>query len=82
MKLLNKHYKFHYIQKWKNDNFEYKWKKLNIKSNIKRDLINNVKAFERKQLQFDRVLLFVYIFTIFIKKRILNSIENESYDHE
>ena len=57
-------------------------KKLNIKSDIKRDLINNVKTFERKQLQFDRVLLFIHIFTIFIKKRVLNSIENENYDHE
>ena len=50
MKLLNKYYKSHYIQKWKNDNFEHKWKKLNIKSNIKRDLINNVRTFKRKQL--------------------------------
>ena len=24
MKLLNKHYKFHHIQKWKNDDFEHK----------------------------------------------------------
>ena len=45
-------------------------------------MINNVGAFERKQLQFDRVLLFVYISTIFIKKRVLNSIKNENYDHE
>ena len=45
-------------------------------------MINNVKAFKRKQLQPDRVLLFIYIFTIFIKKRVLNSIENENYDHE
>ena len=48
MKLLNKHYKFHYIQKWKNNNFEYKWEKLNIKLNIKRDLINNIRVFKRK----------------------------------
>ena len=82
MKLLNKHYKFHYIQKWKNDDFEHKWKKLNIKSNIERDLINNIRAFERRQLQFDRALLFIRIFTIFTKKRVLNSIENENYDHE
>ena len=82
MKLLNKHYKFYYIQKWKNDNFEHKWEKLNIELNIKRDLINNVRAFERRQLQFDRVLLFIRIFTIFIKKRVLNSIEDENYDHE
>ena len=45
-------------------------------------MINNVRAFGRKQLQFDRVLLFIRIFTIFIKKRVLNSIENENYDHE
>ena len=50
MKLLDKHYKFHHIQKWKDDDFEHKWEKLNIESNIKRDLINNVRAFERKQL--------------------------------
>ena len=45
-------------------------------------MIHNVRAFGRKQLQFDRVLLFIRIFTIFIKKRVLNSIENENYDHE
>ena len=45
-------------------------------------MINNVKTFERKQLQFDRALLFIRIFTIFTKKRVLNSIENENYDHE
>ena len=45
-------------------------------------MIDNVKTFERKQLQPDRVLLSIHIFTIFIKKRVLNSIENESYDHE
>ena len=82
IKLLNKHYKSHYIQKWKNDNFEYKWEKLNIESNIKRNLIDNVKAFKRRQLQPDRALLFIHIFTIFIEKRVLNSIENENYNHE
>ena len=45
-------------------------------------MINNIKAFERKQLQFDCALLFIYISTIFIKKRVLNSIKNESYDYE
>ena len=45
-------------------------------------MIDNVRAFKRKQLQFDRALLFIRIFTIFTKKRVLNSIENENYDHE
>ena len=77
MKLLNKHYKFHHIQKWKGDDFEHKWEKLGIEPGIERDLIDNVGAFERRQLQSDRALLPVRTSTVFTKKRVLNSIEDE-----
>ena len=45
-------------------------------------MIDNIRVFKRRQLQFDRVLLFIYIFTIFTEKRVLNSIKNKSYYHE
>ena len=77
MKLLNKHYKFHHIQKWKGDDFEHKWEKLGIEPGIERDLIDNVGAFERRQLQSDRALLSIRTSTVFTKKRVLNSIEDE-----
>ena len=44
-KLLDKHYKSQHIQKWKGDDFEYKWEKLAIESGIGRERADNVGAF-------------------------------------
>ena len=48
-KLLDKHYKSQHIQKWKGDDFEYKWEKLGIKPGIGRELADNVGAFARRK---------------------------------
>ena len=56
-------------------------KKLNIESSIKRELIININAFKRKK-KLARVLIYIYIFTIFIIKLVLHFIENENYDQD
>lgn len=85
-KLLDKHYKFHHIQKWKGENFEHKWEKLGIEPGIGRDLADNIGAFGRRKKPA-RVLPSGHsprsptISTSRFSRPVLDSIEDESCGH-
>ena len=82
-KLLDRHYKSHYMQKWKDDEYEERWERLAIEPGIERDLADNIGANGRRKQQA-RALTHIHspaVSTSRTSKSVLDPIEDESVGH-